>query len=245
MVSVFQIPINTISSEIESLEIDRIEQYNKFKEKGYDYIPIFRNNRFVGVLDTNSIEIDKLENQIKHDPETIINSNTSIDEALEILVQKKYLILINEHFQYTIITEADLLKSPFRLFLFEKINEFEEVITKIIKNYFENDFNIIEKKKLLSDKKLSDVYKRYNEQKKKNIYIDHFQCLDLIHKKDIIKKSELYKKMNIKITKKEFERDFNQINILRNDVVHNKDYIINRTPEKIISILKAIKEITT
>ena len=110
-----------IASQIIGLSTDEISrnQYDIQQFNDFDHIPVFENENFIGVFDNKKKDITSIDiNHLSLNTELLLNSNCPITKVLDLLGREGYVILIDEQHNFLIITESDVLKQPFRIFVF-------------------------------------------------------------------------------------------------------------------------------
>jgi len=233
-----------ISSQIRGLEICDIErnQYSLDEFKGYDFIPVFKNGALLGVYKVTDAETIDI-NAIALNTKLLLNSNCSIQEVLRVIDEEGYVILIDEDHQYSIITESDFLKQPFRVFLFNLLSNFEMIITNRIRMLCGGEgFSVIEKGVGLNHKKIKRINQDYEIGIESNNYIDKFECMYLLEKLICIKSlrsSDIVSQVFASIA--DYDNFSTDTNNLRNNISHAKTKFFEYKSNRFKAILNQIE----
>ncbi len=228
-------PAKLISSDFDIIDVEELVDEYQFNDV-YDFTPIFKDSRYLGIINKKNYSLGQgFKELIVPLTSNIIHSESEIEDALLILQEYDFAILVDNKMNYSILTFSDLKKQPFRLYLFSLISDFEISITEIIRA---RQMNIVD---YLSLDKYNSVLQRYEDNKANNSYIDIYQELDLVHKLEIISKSKLSN--DLIISKTSFKSFRYKINALRNEISHAKIIDENRSLDDFLILINTMKDL--
>jgi len=236
MENIISIIARDISSHVEVVNID---SDNVCFNASFDFTPVFRNEDYVGIIKKEQyLKINSIEKSITKYTENIVGYKTAIDIILKKLSIYKFVMVVDEKGCYSIITEADLYKQPFRVYLFNHISNYEIAITeKFRKHFLQNEFVL---EKFLSEKNSWKVKQRFEEKKSKNVEVDYFEEMDLSDKSKIFKKIGFLNKIDI--SGKKYDTLFEKVNNLRNEIAHSKNVSVLKDLDQLLEIIIFMKK---
>lgn len=211
----------------------------------YDFVPVFNDSIYIGVITKrdNSYESFK-EECIELNTDLLINSNCSFKEIIVLLGKKGYVILKDEFNNYSIVTASDLLKQPFRVYLFNLISNFEVLLTDQIRNML-GKFDVVVDRELLDKPQIKRISKQYKIDFHNNQYIDEFECMYLSDKTKIMEKLFLKSTFISSFDSIQEYKEFSTIlNSARNNVTHSKNILQKYTFKDLEYLITKITDIT-
>lgn len=158
----------------------------------------------------------------KIEPERLISDSTPIAEIFKALINKEFSFVLYGQHIVGIITKADINKPPVRIYLFGIISLFEMHLNSWI-NYFYPD-NSWESE--VPEKRIEDAYNTYDKRKGNNQDLSLLECLQLCDKRDLLAKSEDFKK-DFDFSKNKFDTFVKQVEKIRNELAHSQNSIIS------------------
>ena len=194
-------------------------------EKQYDII---------GIRNENGIthQYMDIEGNIQTIPiDKIASSQIGIDKILGKLVSKKQVFLLTEKGIDYIITQADLEKAEFKLYMFLLISNYEKEITNaLIKKWDKGRANdILGKNYKSAEKTVTDQAKNKN-----NLHIAYY--LYFSDKLKLIEKFIIPNTMRYLI----YDGKIDNISKFRNNIAHNKSLYEDNSIEEIFDIEKQL-----
>jgi hypothetical protein len=227
------ITVESISEKLEAKSggEEAMTVKNFMDNKGYDVVGIndSESGLINGYIERSNLKNGKCEEYRKDfQVEEIVSSDTPLTDVL------------SKNSISEIVTRADLQKQPIRLFIFGFISLFEMHLLELIRKHFPNETW----KDKLKKSRLEEVEKIYKQRKRKNEEIDLISCLQLCDKKEIIAsdKEELIAELGFK-SKNKWDKQFKNIEDMRNNLAHSQDLKEVLDPMKITELVDEIKKI--
>lgn len=231
------VPLASVSFE----EVDQIEKY--FNEDNFDVIGFQENGKVTGFINKNTLgETTKYIESVKtFDIHDLITPTTDIRDCLKLLQHRNYLFIIDQSQVTGIITAADRQKPAVRMMLFGTITIFESQLASLIHlRYPENTWG-----KFISELRLENAKKYYDELLKKNLDINLINCTQICDKTDIVLKDDKLLTSLTDLSKTEAKKVFKKAQNLRNDLAHAQSLQIWFENEDVLSLIDQIRKISS
>lgn len=157
----------------------------------------------------------------KIEPEHLITDSTPIAEIFTALTNRDFSFVLYGRHIVGIITKADINKPPVRIYLFGIISLFEMHLNSWINYYYPGDTWELE----VPEKRINDAHDTYEQRKGNNQDLSLLECLQLCDKRDLLAKSESFRK-EFNISKIKFDLFVKRVEKVRNEIAHSQNSII-------------------
>jgi hypothetical protein len=185
----------------------------------FDYLPVQnRDGRIVGLLERRSgTRAGAVSEAMRSlDEELLVSSDSPLMDFLPEMKSTRCRLAVDGHRIRAIVTRSDVLKLPVRLLTFCLITHLEMVMTKLIRERFTNESEWLDK---LSEPRASKIRSEFEERRHSRLDPSHLEFATLCDKRDVLRKTLALE------SKRKFDNDVDNIEKLRNQVVHASDYI--------------------
>ena len=219
------ITVNQIASDICTIEACKStsEFYNEMCRDDFDLIGVSNLSETIGYVEKKDLEDLEISTNIASFVKPfqyceLVASNTPLVDILDILCERQRLFVLNKANVVSIVTQADLQKIPFRLFVFAQISEMEILLTTHIRS------NYVYDRLPISQARLSKARELYDFKKTQNMALDLFECLQLCDKFAIIGDDrDLVRSFGFS-SKSKYQAAWHRIEILRNTIAHSSNF---------------------
>jgi CBS domain-containing protein len=208
--------------------------------RSFDYLPVKRNDRIVGLL---SVEIAKSNRNLAADPAfkhmkqiddtTLIGSDVGILSFMEHAEEHPCRLVLSGMKLDGIVTLSDLQKLPVRPSIFFLITHLELLMATILRSKFNDDGDWLH---LISPNRHSKIEEKWNRLKMENMEIERILATEVCDKRDVILKSDLRRSG---VTQKQANTELKNIEGLRNHLAHAGD--IASTHARALQTVKSVK----
>lgn len=209
-----------IAEELKSCDsnCDSIKIKDIMISKDFEVFGIKNDGNIIGYIEIDDLDCGKCEDYImEFHSSDLISESTPLAHVLPILREKPRIFVLYGNQIKGIITRSDLQKLTVRLFLFGIINILEMQMTRIIKNFYnENEWN-----NYLTLNRIEYAKRVYDIQKRNNDNIELIDCLTLADKKTIFLKSTIID--NLDYSEESLNTVLGRVERLRNDLAHSRD----------------------
>ncbi len=177
----------------------------------------------IGYVITEELMEGEVKEYLKNiDPELLISDSTPIADIFTALTNRDFSLVLYGNHIVGIITKADVNKPPVRIYLFGIISLFEMHLNSWINHFYPGDSWEHE----VSEKRIKDAHDIYEIRKGNNQDLSLLECLQFCDKRDLLAKSEDFRK-NFDISRKKFEPFVKRVEIIRNELAHSQNSIIS------------------
>jgi len=193
-------------------------------KRGFDVAGVMesKDGIVIGYVQRSDLETGSVRDHIKmFEPDLLIADSAPIPELFDLLNNKEFLFVLNKTRIEGIVTRADLNKPPVRIYLFFLISLLEMHLGFWIRKNYKNEFW----KDYLSEDRLKNAQKLYENRKKRNQEIGIFECLQFADKRDLFLKNEDLRKEFSISSRRNGEEILKQVEILRDSLAHSQDEI--------------------
>lgn len=193
----------------------------------------------IGYVNTSDLKDGVIEEYVQQiQLNQVISDSTPLASLLSVLKTNDYLYINHGAKIVGIITQADVNKPPVRIYVFGMLSLFEMHLNSWVRHYYpENSWH-----ESISDKRLASSQELYEKRKGNNQDLTLLDCLQLADKRDILSKSQDFKK-NFGFSKQSFEKFIKDAEKIRNEVAHSQDSIIaSLSWEVFVSVLDHVEE---
>lgn len=156
------------------------------------------------------------------DPDLLISDSTPIPDIFAALTNRDYTFVLYGKHIIGIVTKADVNKPPVRIYLFGMISLFEMHLNSWINHFYPGDSWEHE----ISNNRIKVAWDIYEKRKGNNQDLSLIECLQFCDKRDILAKSEDFRK-EFDISKSWFNSFVKRIEIIRNELAHSQNSIIS------------------
>jgi hypothetical protein len=179
--------------------------------------------RVIGYVITDELMGGEVKEYLRDiDPELLISDSTPIADIFAALTNRDFSFVLYGKHIIGIITKADVNKPPVRIYLFGMISLFEMHLNSWISHFYQGDLWEHE----ISDNRIEDARHIYEMRKGNNQDISLLECLQLCDKRDILAKSEAFRK-EFDILRKQIDSLVKRVEKIRNELAHSQNSIIS------------------
>ena len=177
----------------------------------------------IGYVITDELMEGEVKKHLKNiDSELLISDSTPIADIFATLTNRDFSFVLYGKHIIGIITKADVNKPPVRIYLFGIISLFEMHLNSWINHFYPGDSWEPE----VSEKRIKDAHDIYEKRKGNNQDLSLIECLQFCDKRDILSKSEDFRK-DFDISRKQFDSFVEQVEKIRNELAHSQNSIIS------------------
>ena len=174
----------------------------------------------------------------RYDEGTVLNLSSSYRDVIVCLDRSKYCFVSLLGNVGGVITRNDIQKPPVRMWLFGMVTILEMIITRTLKEKYEDSSWQTE----LSANRLNKAIKLQEERKRRNQHIDLLDCLPLSDKAQILMKDPDRRADAGYESMREAEQGIRAFESLRNNLAHAHD-IVTYDWDAIISVTRGLEKI--
>lgn len=229
---------------------DGMEVQKLMNNKNFDIIPVKSNGKINGYVETGKLTLGNCLGQMQSITNfDLVAESTPILTLFDLFnnTKRKWFLVLEGNDVKGIVTIGDLRKAPVRMFLFALVNLIEMHLTKMIREYFLNNFagRIKEELSKLIKERLKEAENIHKQKKDNGEDSDIFDCLQLCDKITIAKKkNEILEKIKIDDSKKKTESGLKRAERLRNRLAHGNDIVV-KSWDEIFKIADFMEQILT
>ena len=177
----------------------------------------------IGYVVTDELEDGELRKYVKLiEPDLLISDSTPIADIFAALTNRDFAFVLYGNDIIGIITKADINKPPVRIYLFGMISLFEMHLNSWITHFYPAD----SWEHGISDNRIKKAHDIYEKRKGNNQDLSLLECLQFCDKRDLLKKSDDFRK-EFDISKKWFDSFVKRVEIIRNELAHSQNSIIS------------------
>ena len=152
-------------------------------QQGFDVLGVRENGRVTGYIMREELaegECDRFRQPFTHN--VIVGISTPLVEALPLLVDKPRLFVFDRAQIDSIVTPADLQKSPMRMLLFSLVSLLETYMLEMVRIVYSGESFLDP----MSDKRKEQARKLLARRRKRNEEIDLADCLQMCDKRELL-----------------------------------------------------------
>lgn len=177
----------------------------------------------IGYVVTDELEDGELRKYVKLiEPDLLISDSTPIADIFAALTNRDFAFVLYGNDIIGIITKADINKPPVRIYLFGMISLFEMHLNSWITHFYPAD----SWEHGISDNRIKKAHDIYEKRKGNNQDLSLLECLQFCDKRDLLKKSDDFRK-EFDISEKWFDSFVKRVEIIRNELAHSQNSIIS------------------
>ena len=177
----------------------------------------------IGYVVTDELEDGELRKYVKLiEPDLLISDSTPIADIFAALTNRDFAFVLYGNDIIGIITKADINKPPVRIYLFGIISLFEMHLNSWITHFYPAD----SWEHGISDNRIKKAHDIYEKRKGNNQDLSLLECLQFCDKRDLLKKSDDFRK-EFDISEKWFDSFVKRVEIIRNELAHSQNSIIS------------------
>ncbi len=214
------------------------EEVRKFMEDNdYDVVGI----RVGGVISKYARREDVTAGKVgayavPFEPSRPLPEVTPLSDVLQALRDPPHLAFVTVLGQVGgIVTKGDLQKMPVRMWLFALVSLIEMHMLRLIRETYQNNSWI----DLVSEKRLKDAQKLFDERQLRNEAIDLCECLQFGDKRDVVLKNASLRETAGFNSRIRGERHLKELERVRDKLAHSGDMITGDWPRIVDLALKA------
>jgi hypothetical protein len=195
------------------------------KTRGFDVAGVKQteDGEVTGYVITDELMGEKVEEYLKTiDLQLLISDSTPIANIFAALAERDFAFVLYGKHIIGIITKADVNKPPVRIYLFGMISLFEMHLNSWINHFYPGDSWEHE----ISDDRIKDARDIHEMRKGNNQDLFLLECLQFCDKRDLLAKSEGFRK-EFDIVRKQFESFVKRVEKIRNELAHSQNSIIS------------------
>lgn len=236
--------VNHISEDIVACDInDSIEKARTTMVKnGFHCLGVAKNGRIFGYIRRKDVEeVDEhttISSLVRiFEIGEIVSETTSIIEAMFLLREKDRIFVLEGDEIISLVTRADMQKTPVRLLIFGLISLLEMHFLKIIRIYHPGD----SWQKYLTDSRIEKAEEIYEFRLQTNQEIDLLDCLHFCDKRDIIlNDKQLFRLFDFQ-SKNKGKQILRELEKLRDLIAHAQDLMGTFDFLKLISLVNEME----
>ncbi len=195
------------------------------KTRGFDVAGLkeTEGGEVIGYVVTDELMEGKVKKYLKNiEPELLISDSTPIADIFATLTNREFSFVLYGNHIIGIITKADVNKPPVRIYLFGIISLFEMHLNSWINHFYPDD----SWESKVAEKRISDAHDIYEKRKGNNQDLSLLECLQFCDKRDLLAKSEDFRK-DFNFSRKQFDSFAKQVEKIRNELAHSQNSIIS------------------
>ena len=176
----------------------------------------------VGYVQASSLGDEDLEKYVKKiSSDLLISDSTPIADIFSILNELEFAFVISGKYISGIITKADINKPPVRIYLFGITSLFEMHLSAWVNHYYPDDSWASQ----VPENRMQEATKIFKLRKGKNQELSFMECLQLCDKRDLLAKSEQFRK-DFEFSRGNFDSFVKDLEKIRNELAHSNYSII-------------------
>ena len=177
----------------------------------------------IGYVITDELMSGEVKEHLKAiDSGLLISDSTPIADIFTALNSRDFSFVLYGNHIIGIITKADVNKPPVRIYLFGMISLFEMHLNSWINHFYPSDSWEHE----ISEKRIKDACDIYIMRKGNNQDLSLIECIQLCDKRDLLAKSENFRK-DFDISRNKFDSFVKCVENIRNELAHSQNSIIS------------------
>jgi hypothetical protein len=183
----------------------------------FDYIPVQKDSRIVGVLDRLAEPVSgAVSGRMRQiDPSCLISADAPLRSFIPLVGERPYWLVVRVAGIKGIVTRSDLLKLPMRLHAFTIVTHLETLLADVIRAYCGSDDWV----ELLSEGRRQRLLDKQLELQRRKLDPPVLELTDFCDKRVVVAK--------VLGLRKEFTGPLEQIEKLRNSVAHASTFVNN------------------
>jgi hypothetical protein len=209
-------------------------------QSNFDVLGLRENGRVTGyVLREELAEgaCDRFRRPFAHD--VIVGISTPLIEALPLLVDRPRLFVLDRTQMDSIVTPADLRKSPMRMLLFSLVSLLETYMLEMVRSLYPGESFL----KPMSDKRQEHARKLLAERQKRNEEIDLADCLQMCDKRDLLIENAHVREFLGCESKRKALKLFERAEALRDRLAHAQDVIVGSSWKDVSEIAHSVESV--
>lgn len=241
-----EITVNHISEKIVSCHIDdSIEKARSIMVRnGFHCLGVEENGRIFGYIRREDVEDLKEQASIRHLVRMfkigeIVSETTSIIEVMFLLKERDRVFVLEGDQINSLVTRADMQKTPVRLLIFGLLSLLEMHFSRIIRMYLPGH----SWKEHISRPRLRKAEELYRYRLQENREIDLLDCLQFCDKRDIILNNKQIFEMFSFESKNKAKKTLRELEMLRDHIAHAQDLLGSFDFLELISLVDEMETI--
>jgi hypothetical protein len=204
---------NPVSCDVDDLVA---EVWSRSEHVSFDAMPVKDGDRVVGLLEKIPVELQGTagERMRTLDDSILVSADLPLGIFIHMAGERSARLVVTDTGINAIVTQSDLSKLPVRIFIFTLITHLESLMAELISKRGIDEAVWLSS---LSAKRQANVRRKFNDLQVKRLDLSLLECTDFCDKRDVVRKLCGW-------TRK-FEKDFIQVETLRNSVAHAGDYL--------------------
>ena len=235
-----EITVNHISEKIVSCHIDDSVEKARWimVRNGFHCLGVEENGRIFGYVRREDVEDSKGRASLRELVRIfrigeIVSETTSIIEVMFLLKERDRVFVLEGDEINSLVTRADMQKTPVRLLIFGLLSLLEMHFTRIIRIYMSGNSWT----QYLSESRLEKAEEIFKFRIEANQEIDLLDCLQFCDKRDIILNNEQIFGMLSFPSKNKAKKTLRELEKLRDHIAHAQDLLGSFDFLKLISLV--------
>jgi hypothetical protein len=190
--------------------------------RDFDVVGVRKDGQVIGYVDKVSLESGNLDQCLRPlEQAPVLLDSASLLNVLTALNQSPFLLVSVFGMVGGIVTPADLLKAPVRMWLFGLVTMIEMRFSELIERHCPGD----SWKAFVSEGRLQKAQALLEERSRRNQALQLMDCLQFSDKGQIIAKNEDIRRLTVFASRKQTEEAVKKLEQLRNNLAHAQDIV--------------------
>ncbi len=161
----------------------------------------------------------------------IVSSATPLVDLLPLMADRDHLFVLEGARLASIVTKADLQKSPVRMLLFGLVSLLDMYLLLLVRRHYPDDSF----RETLKPQRLEEAQRLYEKRMSRNQEIDIADCLQICDKRDLILRKVTCAALAFD-SKRRALKFFEHAEDLRNNLAHSQDLVLGSSWTEVIEL---------
>lgn len=226
--------VRHISTKMETCcgEQQATEIRSFMEERNFDVIGLLDGDRVTRFIHRSSLSDGTCDSHgLRIEPTEIVSSTTSLIDLLPLMKNRDHMFVLEGARLESIVTSADLQKSPVRMLLFGLVSLLDVYLLAIVREHYPDDSF----RATLRTNRLQEADKLFLKRKSRNEEIDLADCLQICDKRDLILRKLPCADLGFD-SKRKALAFFEEAEVLRNRLAHSQDLVLGTRWSDVIDL---------